>query len=143
MLAGEYQHALDDKNRLTMPARIREALGERFMATKGLEKCLFVYPHVEWARVEERLRQVSFTRADARQFLRLFFSGAVECEVDKQGRILLPTNLVDYAGLERDVVIIGVASRVEIWSKPEWERYRQDAEASYAALAESIVDLGL
>lgn len=137
---GEYQHTIDAKGRLSIPARFREGLGDRFVATKGLDNCLFVYPTDEWAKLEEKLKELPFTRADARAFVRFFFSGATECEVDKQGRILIPENLRTYAKLEKDCVVIGVSTRVEIWSRAEWEAYQAKADAAYEEIAEKIID---
>ncbi|MDA8213468.1 MAG: division/cell wall cluster transcriptional repressor MraZ [Clostridia bacterium] len=143
MFMGEYQHTIDPKGRLIVPARLREGLGEKFVATKGLDNCLFVYPMDEWKLLEQKLKSLPFTRADARSFVRFFFSGATECEVDKQGRILIPANLREYAKLDKDVVLLGVSSRVEIWSKDLWENYSRQAEESYNEIAEKIVDLDL
>jgi len=143
MFMGEYLHTIDGKGRLFVPAKFREALGEKFIATKGLEHCLFVYPPAEWTALEERLRSLPFTQPDVRAFVRFFFSGATECEVDKQGRILLPANLREYAQLEKDVVFVGVSSRVEIWSQTLWAEYSQQAEASYVQAAASLVNLGI
>lgn len=145
MFIGEYQHSIDTKGRLIIPARFREGLGEKFVATKGLDHCLFFYPLGEWERIEQKVKNLPFTRADVRAFVRLFFSGATECETDRQGRILLSGNLREFALIERDVVVIGVSSRVEVWSKEEWKRYNEQAEEAYESIAESIVglDLGL
>jgi len=143
MFMGEYQHTIDDKGRLIMPAKFRDGLGERFVVTKGLDGCLFVYEMDEWQVLETKLRNLPFTKADARAFARFFFSGATECELDKQGRILLPTNLRDHAQLQKDVFIIGVSSRLEIWSKEVWEDYSSKTEASYEELAEKMVDFDL
>jgi len=145
MFMGEYQHSIDTKGRLIIPAKFRERLGEKFIATKGLDHCLFLYPMSEWETIEQKLKNLPFTRADVRAFVRLFFSGAAECELDRQGRILLSSNLRQFARIERDVVIIGVSSRVEIWALEEWNRYNQQAEEAYENIAESIVglDLGL
>ena len=143
MFMGEYQHTIDAKGRLIMPAKFREDLGETFVITKGLDGCLFIYPQEEWNVLEEKLRNLPFTRADARAFSRFFFSGATECELDKQGRILLPNNLRSYANLTKDVLIIGVSSRVEIWSKETWEEYNSQTEQSYEELAEKLVDFDL
>lgn len=140
---GEYLHTIDSKGRLIVPAKYREALGEKFIATKGLDHCLFVYPIDEWQALEEKLRALPFTQPDARAFVRFFFSGATECELDKQGRILLPANLRDYAQLEKDVVLVGVSSRVEIWSQTLWTDYSRQAEDAYASSAESLVNLGI
>ncbi|WP_459911421.1 division/cell wall cluster transcriptional repressor MraZ [Desulfotomaculum defluvii] len=141
MFMGEFQHNIDSKGRLIVPARFREGLGDRFIVTKGLDNCLFVYPQQEWAEVEQKLKSLPFTRADARAFVRFFFSGATECEIDKQGRILLPNNLREYAKLDKETVVVGVSTRVEIWSKEEWEKYNTQAAASFEQLAENIVDL--
>lgn len=140
---GEYQHTVDPKGRLIVPAKFRDGLGEKFVATKGLDNCLFVYPMDEWKLLEQKLKSLPFTRADARSFVRFFFSGATECEVDKQGRILIPGNLREYAKLDKEVVLLGVSSRVEIWSKQLWENYSEHAEESYNEIAEKLVDLDL
>lgn len=143
MFLGEYQHSLDPKARVTIPARFREELGCKFVATKGLDNCIFIYPMDEWKVLEGKLRTLPFTRSDVRSFVRFFFAGACEMEMDKQGRILLPVNLRDYAGIEKDLVIIGVGSRIEIWSSESWEGYNQTTENSYESIAENLVDLGL
>ncbi|MCR4430048.1 MAG: division/cell wall cluster transcriptional repressor MraZ [Tepidanaerobacteraceae bacterium] len=142
MFMGQFQHALDPKGRLTIPARFRELLGDTFILTKGLDRCLFVYPKDEWAVLEQKLKSLPFTQKDARAFIRFFFSGAVEIEMDKQGRILVPPQLRDYAGIDRDIIIIGVSNRAEIWSVEEWEVYSRQASASYEEIAEKL-DLGL
>lgn len=143
MFMGEYQHNIDPKGRLFIPVKFREDLGESFVVTKGLDNCLFVYSMTEWNKLEAKLKGLPFTKADARAFTRLFFSGALECELDKQGRILLPANLREYAKLEKDTVIIGVSSRVEIWSKENWDKYNEQAGAEYENLAEKLVDFEL
>lgn len=143
MFMGEYQHNIDDKGRLIVPAKFRDDLGASFVMTRGLDNCLFVYPQSEWETLEAKLKSLPFTRADARAFVRFFFSGATECELDKQGRILIPANLREYAKISRDCVVIGVSNRVEIWSKEAWEGYSDSAADSFASLAESLVDLNL
>ncbi len=143
MFMGEYLHTIDGKGRVIIPAKFREALGERFIATKGLDHCLFVYPMSEWTTLEQKLRTLPFTQQDVRAFVRFFFSGATECEVDKQGRILLPANLREYAQLVKDIVLVGVATRVEIWSQALWADYSTQAEIAYASAAESLVNLGI
>lgn len=140
---GEFQHTIDPKGRLIMPSKFRDDLGEKFVATKGLDNCLFVYPRGEWQALEQKLKSLPFTKADARAFVRFFFSGATECEVDKQGRILLPANLREYARLDKDVVVLGVSTRVEIWSKEVWDKYSHQAESTYEEIAEKIVDFDL
>lgn len=139
---GEYEHSIDEKGRLIVPAKFREDLGLRFVVTRGLDRCLFVYPSAEWERlVEEKLQALPLGKTEARAFVRTFMSGATECELDKQGRIMLPANLRTYAGLEKDVVVIGVSARVEIWAKGEWEKYRAAAEAAFGEIAETVVGL--
>ncbi|MGE5673818.1 MAG: division/cell wall cluster transcriptional repressor MraZ [Mycobacterium leprae] len=140
MFMGEFQHNVDAKGRLIIPAKLRDGLGERFIATKGLEGCLFVYPTTEWEAISERMRTLPVTSVDARAFTRLFFSGATECELDPQGRILLAANLRDYAKIDRDVVIVGVSTRVEIWSAERWAEYSQKAEESYGEIAEKLLN---
>lgn len=140
MFIGEFTHALDAKNRLFIPARFREGLGDRFIVTKGLDRCLFGFPLAEWGKLEKRLYRLPFAKADARAFARLFFSGAAELEVDKQGRVLIPVNLREYAGLVKDVIILGVSTRVEFWAQEEWERYSAQTQAVYEEIAEKIVD---
>lgn len=143
MFLGEYQHSLDSKGRITVPAKFREQLGEKFVATKGLDNCIFLYPMDEWRIIEEKLRSLPFTRADVRSFARFFFSGASELEIDRQGRTLIPMNLRDYASIDKELIIIGVGSRIEIWSGDKWGQYTRDAESSYEEIAESLVDLGI
>ncbi len=141
MFMGEYNHTIDAKGRVIVPSKFREALGDAFVVTKGLDGCLFAYDGEEWAAFEEKLKSLPITNKDARQFVRFFLAGATEAEVDKQGRILLPGSLREFAALLKDVVLIGVGSRIEIWSK---ERY--EGTASYEdmdAIAEHMADLGL
>jgi MraZ protein len=140
MFIGEYTHTLDAKGRFFIPARFREKLGQRFVVTKGLDRCLFGFPLQEWESIEKKLHRLPFAKADARAFARLFFSGAAEIEPDRQGRILIPSNLREYAGLTRDVVIVGVASRTEFWAGDEWARYSTRTQAAYEEIAEKIVD---
>lgn len=120
MLMGEYNHTIDSKGRVIIPAKFREILGDEFVVTKGLDNCLFVYPNEEWQKFEEKLQTLPLTNKNARQFTRFFLAGAASVEVDKQGRILLPSVLREFAALEKDVVLVGVASRIEIWSKERW-----------------------
>lgn len=143
MFMGEYQHSLDAKGRLIIPAKFREELGEIAVMTRGLDNCLFLFPMPEWKVLEEKLKTLPLTKATARQFVRFFFSGATECEFDKQGRIMIPPSLRDYAGVDKDVVVIGVSNRIEIWSRQRWEDYMQQAESAYAEIAENIVELGI
>lgn len=143
MLIGEYQHAVDAKGRLIMPARFREELGETFIVTRGLDQCLFVYPMDEWRTLENKLKSLPMTQANARAFVRFLFSGATECTLDKQGRILLPSHLREHASIVKDVMIIGVSTRAEIWAREQWQSYVEEAELSYNEIAEKLVDLGI
>lgn len=118
MLIGEYQHNLDAKGRAFIPARFREELGEHFIVTKGLDNCLFVYSLEEWSKLEEKIRSLPLSKA--RNLQRFFFAGASDLEADKQGRVLIPANLREYAFLQKDVMIIGASNRVEIWDRQRW-----------------------
>lgn len=141
MFMGEYQHSIDDKGRLTVPSKFRENLGPQFIVTRGLDNCLFVYPMSEWSVLEQKLKSLPLMKSDARAFSRFFFSGATECELDKQGRVNLPKNLCDYAKLDKDCVVIGVSNRVEVWSKAIWEGYTKQSEEAFNEIAEKLVDL--
>ena len=141
MFMGEYNHTIDAKGRLIVPSKFRESLGDVFVVTKGLDGCLFVYDNEEWNVFEEKLKSLPLTNKDARTFVRFFLAGAAEVEVDKQGRILVPGVLREFAGLKKDVVLIGVASRIEIW-----DRERFDGAAVYEdmdEIAEHMAELGL
>lgn len=143
MFIGEYFHTIDAKGRLIIPSKFREELGRKFIITKGLDHCLFVYPQEEWKSIENKLSTLPLTSKDARAFVRFFFSGATECELDKQGRIMIPPNLRIHAKVNKDIVTIGVSTRVEIWSSEEWENYNENADLSYDAIAEKMVELGI
>jgi MraZ protein len=142
MFIGEYQHALDPKNRIIVPAKLRDGLGAKFVITKGLDGCLYAYPLEEWEILENKLKTLPLTNKDARAFVRFFFSGACEIELDKQGRGLIPQNLKEYAGIEKDIVSIGVLSRVEIWSKEKWNEYNE-SNIDFDSIAEKMNDLGI
>lgn len=141
MFMGEYNHTIDAKGRLIVPSKFREKLGEEFVVTKGLDDCLFVYPLDEWAQIEEAFRKVPLTNKKARDFVRFFFAGAASCEVDKQGRILLPANLRSYAGLEKEIVSAGVLNRVEIWDKEKWEKSNDITDMD--GIADYMAELGV
>ncbi len=141
MFMGEYNHTIDTKNRLIIPSKFREALGDEFVVTKGLDGCLFVYDNEAWAEFEEKLKNLPLTNKEARTFVRFFLAGAASVEVDKQGRILVPSVLKEFAGINKDVVLVGVASRIEIWSRERWE----DASSyeDMEDIAEHMAELGL
>ena len=121
MFMGEYNHTIDAKGRLIIPAKFREVLGDEFVVTKGMDGCLFVFDNSEWQVFAEKLRSLPMIDKEVRQFTRFFLAGAASVEVDKQGRILFPSVLRAFAGITKDTVLIGVGSRIEIWSKDRWE----------------------
>lgn len=141
MFMGEYNHSIDPKGRIIIPSKFREDLGDEFVVTKGLDGCLFAYPNTEWQIFEEKLRSLPLTNKNARQFSRFFLAGAASCEVDKQGRILLPSVLREFAELEKDVVLVGVLSRVEIWCKSKWDE--SNVYDDMEKIAEHMEELGL
>ena len=142
MFMGEYNHTIDAKGRLIVPVKFREILGDNFIVTKGLDGCLFVYPNDEWTRFEEKLKSLPLTNKNARQFTRFFLAGAAACEVDKQVRILLPQVLREFASLEKDVVLVGVASRIEIWSRERWDESMNTYDGDMDEVAENMESLG-
>ena len=143
MLIGEYEHSLDAKGRLIMPSKLREDMGEKFIITKGLDGCLFGFSQNEWANFEEKLKTLPLTNKNARDFVRFFLSGATECEIDKQGRFLIAGNLREYASMDKEVVIIGVGTRIEIWNRDKWKAYNSDENISADTIAENMTMLGI
>jgi len=143
MFMGEYQHNIDVKGRIIVPAKFRSGLGEQFVLTRGLDQCLFAYPMEEWKILESKLKNLPLTKKDARSFTRFFFSGAIECEVDKQGRINIPQTLRTYSKLDKECVVIGVSNRVEVWSKEIWEDYFTQSENSFVEIAENLMDFDI
>lgn len=143
LFIGEYEHSVDSKGRAIMPAKLRDDIGEKFIVTKGLDGCLFAYSQAEWNNFEEKLKTLPLTNKNARDFVRFFLSGAVECEIDKQGRFLIPNNLRTYALLEKEIIIIGVGTRIEIWNKEEWKKYSSDENISADEIAENMTMLGI
>ena len=141
MFMGEYNHTVDAKGRLIVPSKFREQLGDEFVVTKGLDGCLFVYENTEWKALEEKLHALPLTNANARKFSRFFLAGATTCEVDKQGRILLPAVLREFAKIEKDAVMVGVGNRIEIWSKEFW--MSANVYDDMDEIAESMEGLGI
>ena len=139
MLLGTHTPKLDDKGRLILPAKFRDQLASGVVITRGQENCLFVFSADEFARVSERIREAPLTSKQARDYLRVFLSGASDEVPDKQGRVTLPAILREYAGLDRELVIIGVGSRAEIWDARAWERYLNSTEKDFAATAEEVI----
>lgn len=143
MLIGEYEHSLDAKGRLIMPAKLRTDMGEKFIITKGLDGCLFVFSQNEWSNFESKLKGLPLTNKNARDFVRFFLSGATECEIDKQGRFLLVNTLREYAEITKEVIIIGVGTRLEIWNKDKWKKYNSNENISADTIAENMTMLGI
>lgn len=141
MLIGEYEHSLDTKGRLIMPAKLRIDIGEKFIVTKGLDGCLFAFSQKEWENFEQKLKTLPLSDKNARNFVRFFLSGATECEIDKQGRFLIPANLRTAANLDKEAVIIGVGTRLEIWDKQTWQKC--DENISVDEIAENMTMLGI
>ena len=143
MLIGEFEHSIDTKGRLVLPAKIKDDLGKEFIVTKGLDGCLFGYSLEEWKKFEEKLKTLPLTNKITRDFVRFFLSGAVEEETDKQGRFLIPANLREYASLTKDAVIIGVGTRIEIWDKKKWNEYNSEENLSVDKIAEKMTEIGI
>lgn len=145
MFYGEFIHSIDRKGRIILPAKFREVARahfiEKFYVTRGLDKCLFVFSEEEWRTQENKFKALSFTKQQARTFNRLYFSGAVEITFDTQGRVLLPQYLKDYAQVKKDVVIVGVSNRIEIWAKDIWGEYYGNSRQSFEEIAEKLMDV--
>lgn len=139
MFMGEYNHTLDAKGRLIVPSKFRDLLGEEFVVTKGLDKCLFVFTEDKWNDVIDSIDNLPITKGKARQFSRFLIGGAATCEIDKQGRILIPQNLREYAGLDKDAMLVGVGNRIEIWNKEAWDEFNDYDEIE--ELAEDLDEL--
>jgi len=144
MFYGEYEHSIDRKGRLILPAKFREVgkanFIEKFFVTRGLDKCLFMFAEEEWKTQEQKFKSLSFTKKETRKFNRVYFSGAIEVVVDNQGRFLIPQYLKDFAGIKRDVVIIGVSNRIEIWSKDIWQDFYTQSKDAFEDIAEKLID---
>lgn len=138
MFLGEFSHNIDDKGRMSIPSKFRDDLGEVFYVTKGFDKCLFVFPEEEWKVFQEKLKNLPLSSRDARSLVRFFYAGAMECSLDKQGRINLGSKLREHAGIEKEVSVIGVDSRIEIWSRQSWESYSEPENIDYDDIAEQL-----
>lgn len=141
MLIGEYEHSLDVKGRIIMPAKLRQDMGDKFVVTKGLDGCLFAFSQNEWLNFETKLKSLPLSDKNARNFVRFFLSGATECEIDKQGRFLLPNNLRTAVNLVKETIIIGVGTRLEIWDKETWTKCDENISAD--EIAENMTMLGI
>lgn len=142
MFKGEYNHTIDTKGRVIIPAKFRDKLGEAFVITKGLDGCLYGYANEDWQVFEDKLSSLSITNKDSRQFTRFFLAGAADCEVDKQGRILIPSVLREFARLEKDVVLVGVSRRIEIWNKEKWSEITAQYDDNMDEIAANLDGLG-
>ena len=142
MFKGEYNHTIATKGRVIIPAKFRDKLGEAFVITKGLDGCLYGYANEDWQVFEDKLSSLSITNKDSRQFTRFFLAGAADCEVDKQGRILIPSVLREFAGLEKDVVLVGVSRRIEIWNKEKWSEITAQYDDNMDEIAANLDGLG-
>lgn len=143
MFLGEYNHSIDAKGRLIVPAKFREDLGEEFIVTKGLDGCLYIYPDNEWRDFEKKLSELPMGKSDIRKMVRFFLSAATQVELDKQGRILIPGTHREFAGLEKDVILAGVGKKIEIWSKEKWEETATFDYEDMDDVAERMADLGI
>ncbi len=140
MFMGEYHHNIDEKGRLIIPAKFRYELGTNFVITRGLEKCLYIYSEAEWNLIVAKIKTLPFTKKDVRTFERAFFSGATECEFDRQGRINITSPLVSYADITKECVIIGANDRIEIWSQEGWDKFLENNSNTLEDIAENLFD---
>lgn len=143
MFMGEYAHNIDRKGRIIIPAKFREELGNVIIITRGLDGCLSVYTKEQWEAIYEQLMKLPSTKKDARMFVRMMTSKAAECEIDNQGRVLIPSPLIKLANLEKECMVIGAANHVEIWSKENWEPVDEEANANFEEIAENLTDFML
>ena len=143
MFYGEHEHTIDRKGRLIIPSRFREVMKEhyveRLVVTRGLDRCLFLFPEDEWRAQENRFRTLSFTKSEARRFNRFYFSGAAELTFDRQGRVLIPEYLKDFSGIKRDVILVGISNRIEVWDKEAWKKFYAEFKESYEQIAERLL----
>ncbi len=143
MFIGEYQHSIDPKKRVALPSKFRGELGSRVVVTRGMDKCLFVYPMKTWEKLAEKLGSLPVGEAGTRSFIRLMLAGAVDVDIDKQGRVLIPDYLKEYAGLKKEVTVAGLFDRLEIWDKNKWNLYKKKAEKNSDEIAEQLGKLGV
>ncbi|MDO8265175.1 MAG: division/cell wall cluster transcriptional repressor MraZ [Candidatus Parcubacteria bacterium] len=143
MFIGEYIYSIDQKKRLAVPSKFRKELGKRTVVTKGIENCLVIYPLNEWQKLAKKLEAMPTTQGDARGFARLMLAGAVDGELDKLGRILIPDYLKTYADLKKNVAILGLSNRIEIWDEEKWQEYKKKTEMSMGDMAERLKELGI
>ena len=143
LLLGEYNHTIDEKSRVIVPSKFRDDLGSTFIVTRGFDKCLFAFSLAEWQNFEAGLRALPLSNENARKYVRYFTAGATECQIDKQGRVLIPNNLREYAGLKKELVITGVSTRAEIWDKETWDKYTSDENIDLDEIASHMSEFGI
>lgn len=143
MLIGEYTYSIDQKKRLAIPSKFRREIGKRAVVTKGIDKCLVVYPLKEWAKLAKKLESLPSFQTDAREFVRLMLSGAVDVGLDKLGRILIPDYLKEYASLKKNVAILGLSNKIEIWDEQGWQNFKKKTETAVGDIAERLKELGV
>ncbi|MBA7636818.1 Transcriptional regulator MraZ [subsurface metagenome] len=143
MLIGEYKHTIDTKKRLAIPAKLRKDLGERAVITKGLENCLVIYTLEEWQKLALKLENLPTSQVDARNFARIMLSGASDVELDKLGRVLIPDYLKNYASLKKNVTLLGLSNKIEIWDTEKWQEYSKRTESSVEDIAERLKEFGI
>jgi MraZ protein len=143
MLIGEYRHTLDDKNRMSLPAKFRKEMGKKIIITRGLDRCLFVYPVGEWKKFSDKLAGLSIGSSEGRAFSRALLGGATETDVDASGRVLVPDHLKNYAGLATKVVVAGIHNRIELWNEESWNTYTSQVEGEANQLAQKLADIGM
>ena len=143
MFYGEYEHTIDRKGRLIIPAKFRQALKEHdvnaLFLTRGFDGCLFLFPESGWRDAENRFKQIPFTKAEGRKFNRLFFSGAAEITLDRLGRLLMPKNLKEFAQIKQEIVVVGVSNRMEVWAKEQWQAFYEGSRQSFEEIAERVL----
>lgn len=143
MFIGEYLYSIDHKKRLAIPSKFRKTLGKKAVVTKGLDSCLVVYPLKEWAKLAKKLENLPSSKIDARGFVRIMLSGAVDVGLDKLGRILVPDYLKKYACLKKEVIVLGLSNKIEIWDEKKWQEYKQEAERGIGDMASRLEELGI
>ena len=143
MLMGKYQNSIDAKYRMIVPSKYRDELGYKCVLTKGIDRCLYIYPMEEWEKFKAKLEGLPSTDPNARQLVRHYFANAVDCEIDKQGRMVLPQELRDYAGIEKELVTVGILNKIEIWSKSEWDKTESDTHLAPSDLAQKLEAYGI
>ncbi|MEK7453123.1 MAG: division/cell wall cluster transcriptional repressor MraZ [Patescibacteria group bacterium] len=143
MFLGEYKHSIDDKGRVAVPSKFRSSLKDGAVVTRGLDDCLFLYPISEWKKFADKLSQVTITQSDSRAFTRHMLSGAMDVNIDKQGRIVLPDYLRVFADIKKNVVLAGLYNRVEIWNEDKWNKYKDITEKDSVKIAERMTGIGI